>query len=123
MSEKHEKADAMKKILLMSIMAMGADVYAPKPLRDKKIEELGLEENKTVKKINDILDNVEDTDLRGRIVLSILFSHLLPSQMVNIGDGHIIAQSKKIVDFVTEKENAKYREKISAEDMLGRIFG
>lgn len=76
--------EGMSKIALMTLMASGADIVAPKELKRQAIEALELEDNSNFTGVDEDLKQVENQDEKLTIIKGIILTHLTPSQMMSL---------------------------------------
>lgn len=76
----------MSKIMLMMLMAYGADIVAPKELKRQAIEALELEDNSNFTGVDECLKQVKNQDEKLTIIKGIILTHLTPSQMISLHD-------------------------------------
>ena len=74
----------MSKILLMMLMASGADIVAPKELKRHAIKALELENNSNFTGVEECLKQVKNQDEKLTIIKGIILTHLTPSQMISL---------------------------------------
>jgi len=104
----------------MLLMSTGADIVAPKPVKEPKLKALGLIENSHFDGVDEDLKQVEDRDEKLAIIKGVIINHLTPSQMMTLHEfchGMIHA----IMDCC--HENPEYRQKLDADEALKRILG
>jgi len=118
--EKNPQIGAMRKFSLMLLMSTGADIVAPKPVKEPKLKALGLIENSHFDGVNEDLKQVEDQDEKLAIIKGAIINHLTPSQMMTLTEfchDMILA----ITDCCLE--NPEYRQKLEVNEVLKRIIG
>lgn len=75
----------MGKMMLMMLIASGADIVAPKELKRQAIEALELENNSNFTGINEYLKQVNQEE-KLTIIKGIILTHLTTSQMISLHD-------------------------------------
>lgn len=110
------KATAGKsgKILRTLIMLMGANIIAPKELRDKKLAELKVENNEPFANILIEMNNLDENE-KLTIAKAIAVSTLKSTQCVHLTE-YLREHLNDIVQYAHEHEEV--REKVSPEDLL-----
>lgn len=107
-------------VVNMLLMVMGADIVAPKPVKEPKLKALGLTENSHFNGVDEGLKQVEDRDEKLAIIKGAIINHLTPSQMLILGEFcHDTLHA--IVDCC--QENPDYRQKLTAEEVMKRTIG
>ena len=118
--EKNPQMSAMNKVALMLLMSMGADIVAPKPVKEPKLKALGLTENSHFDGVDEGLKQVEDRDEKLAIIKGAIINHLTPSQMITLHEFcHDMIHA--IVDCC--HENPEYKQELKVDEALRRIIG
>ena len=118
--EKNPQTGVLSKVILMLLMSMGADVVAPKPVKEPKLKALGLTENSHFDGVDEDLKQVEDRDEKLAIIKGAIINHLIPSQMMTLHEFcHDMIHA--IMDCC--HENPEYRQKLDTDEVLKRIIG
>lgn len=118
--EKNPQTGVLSTVALMLLMSTGADIVAPKPVKEPKLKALGLIENSHFDGVDEDLNQVEDRDEKLAIIKGAIINHLTPSQMMSLHEfchGMVHA----IMDCCLE--NPEYRQKLEADEALKRILG
>lgn len=102
------------KILRTLIMLMGANIIAPKELRDKKLAELKVEDNEPLANILIEMNNL-DEDEKLAVIKAVAISTLKSTQCVYFAE-YMREHLNDIVQYAYEHEEV--REKVSPEDLL-----
>lgn len=118
--EKNSQIGAMSKVALMLLMSMGADIVAPKPVKEPKLKALGLTENSHFDGVDEGLKQIEDRDEKLAIIKGVIINHLTPSQIMTLNEF-----CYDIVNAIVNccHENPEYRQKLEADEVLKRIIG
>lgn len=117
---KNPQIGDMSTIALALLMSMGADIIAPKPVKEPKLKALGLAENSHFDGVDENLKQVEDRDEKLAIIKGAVINHLTPSQMMALCE-FCHAMVRAIVDCC--HENPEYRQQLEADEALKRIIG
>ena len=102
------------KMLRTLILLMGANIIAPKELRDKKVAELKVENNEPLANILIEMNNLDENE-KLAVIKAVIVSTLKPSQCIDLSvytRNHL----NDIVQYAHEHEEV--REKVSPEDLL-----
>lgn len=118
--EKNPQISAMSTVALMLLMSTGADIVAPKPVKEPKLKALGLAENSHFDGVDEDLKQVEDRDEKLAIIKGAIISHLTPSQMMTLHE-FCYDMIHAIMDCC--HENPEYKQKLEADEALRRIIG
>lgn len=102
------------KMLKTLIMLMGANIIAPKELRDKKLAELKVENNEPLANILIEMNNLDENE-KLTIVKAVVISTLKPIQCVHLAE-YVRNHMNDIVQYAHKHEEV--REKVSPEDLL-----
>lgn len=102
------------KMLRTLIMLMGANIIAPKELRDKKLAELKVENNEPLANILIEMNNLDENE-KLTIVKAIVVSTIKPIQCIRLAE-YVRSHLNDIVHYAHEHEEV--REKVSPEDLL-----
>lgn len=102
------------KMLRTLIMLMGANIIAPKELRDKKLAELKVENNEQLANILIEMNNLDD-DTKLNVIKAVAVSTLKPIQCVKFAE-YLRSHLNDVVQYAHEHEEV--REKVSPEDLL-----
>lgn len=112
--------EGMSKMVLMMLMASGADIVAPKELKSQAIETLGLENNSNFTNVDEDLKQVKNQDEKLTIIKGVILTHLTPSQMISLHKvihTGITANLKYLEDHPEEKCKAP-----DPETVMKRLF-
>lgn len=112
--------EGMSKMVIMMLMASGADIVAPKELKRQAIEALELEDNSNFAGVEECLKQVKNQDEKLTIIKGIILTHLTPSQMISLHEvihTGIAANLKYLEDHPEEKEEAP-----DPETVMKRLF-
>lgn len=112
--------EGMSKIMLMMLMASGADIVAPKELKRQAIETLGLENNSNFAGVEECLKQVKNQEEKLTIIKGIILTHLTPSQMISLHEvihTGIAANLEYLKDHPEEKGEAP-----DPETVMKRLF-
>lgn len=117
--EKNSQIGALSTITLALLMSMGADIVAPKQVKESKLKALGLIENSHFDGVDGNLKQVEDRDEKLAIIKGAIISHLTPSQMMAL---HVFCHDmvQAILDYC--HENPKYRQELETDEIFKRII-
>lgn len=118
--EKNPQTGVLSTVASMLLMSMGADIVAPKPVKEPKLKALGLTENSHFDGVDESLNQVEDRDEKLAIIKGAIINHLTPSQIMTLHEfchGTIHA----ILGYCCE--NPEYRQELEADEALKRIIG
>ena len=118
--EQENRSKSMEKTLKFLLMAMGANIKAPKPLRNQVVEELELTNNPEYKKIESIFKGIEDEQLKHNIFKALLCTQFTPVEHFNLRE-ELHHATERIIDFV--REHPEYRSKTPKEEMLKEMLG
>ena len=102
------------KILSTLILLMGANIVAPKELRDKKAAELNVENNEPLANILIEMNNLDEKE-KLAVAKAIIVSTLKPVQCINLAM-YVRNHINDIVQYVHAHEEVK--EKVNPEDLL-----
>lgn len=102
------------KMLRVLTMLMGANIVAPKELRDKKLAELKVENNEPLANILIEMSNL-DEDEKLTIVKAVAVCTLKTVQCIRLAE-YVRSHLNDIVQYAHEHEEV--REKVSPEDLL-----
>ena len=112
--------EGMSKMVLMMLMASGADIVAPKELKRQAIEALELENNSNFTGVDKDLKQVKNQDEKLTIIKGIILTHLTPSQMISLQDVihiGIKANLEYLKDHPDERDKAP-----DPETIIKRLF-
>ena len=112
--------EGMSKLMLMMLMASGADIVAPKELRSQAIEALKLENNSKFASIDESLKGVKNQDEKFAIIQGIILTHLTVSQMMSMHDvihAGVAANLEYLKDHPEERGEAP-----DPEDVIKKLF-
>ena len=102
------------KMLKTLIMLMGANIIAPKELRDKKLAELKVENNEQLANILIEMNNLDD-DTKLNVIKAVAVSTLKPIQCVKFAE-YLRNHMNDIVQYAHVHEEV--REEVKPEDLL-----
>lgn len=102
------------KMLRTLIMLMGANIIAPKELRDKKLAELKVENNEPLANILIEMNNLDENE-KLTIVKAIVVSTIKPIQCIHLAE-YVRSHMNDIVQYVHAHEEVK--EEVNPEDLL-----
>ena len=102
------------KMLRTIIMLMGANIVAPKELRDKKLTELKVENNDSLANILIEMNNLDENE-KLAIAKAVAISTLKSVQCIHFSE-YLREHLNDIVQYAHEHEEV--REKASPEDLL-----
>ena len=102
------------KMLKTLIKLMGANIVAPKELRDKKLAELKVENNDSLANILIEMNNLDENE-KLTIVKAVVISTLKPIQCVHLAE-YVRNHMNDIVQYAHAHEEV--REDVSPEDLL-----
>lgn len=102
------------KMLRTLIMLMGANIIAPKELRDKKLAELKVENNEPLANILIEMNNLDENE-KLTIVKAIVISTLKPIQCVHLAE-YVRNHMNDIVQYAHAHEEV--RESVNPEDLM-----
>lgn len=105
------------KMLRTLIMLMGANIIAPKELKDKKLAELNVENNEPLANILIEMDNLDD-DEKVTVIKAIAVSTLKPIQCMYLSE-YLRNHLNDIVQYAHKHEEV--REKVNPEDLLNMV--
>ena len=118
--EQDKESRNMEKTLKFLLMAMGANIKAPKPLRNQVVEELELTNNPEYKKIESIFKGIESQQLKQNIFKALFCTQFTPVEHFDLRN-ELQDATKRILDFV--KEHPEYRSNTPKEEMLKEMLG
>jgi hypothetical protein len=102
------------KMLRALVMLMGANIVAPKELKDMKLAELKVENNEPLANILIDMNNLDENE-KLTIVKAIVVSTLKPIQCIHLAE-YVRNHMNDIVQYANVHEEVK--EKVSPEDLL-----
>lgn len=102
------------KMLRTLILLMGANIVAPKELRDKKVAELNVENNEPLANILIEMNNLDEKE-KLNVVKAVIISTLKPVQCIDLAM-YVRNHMNDIVQYVHTHEEVK--EKVNPEDLL-----
>ena len=102
------------KMLKTLIMLMGANIIAPKELRDKKLAELKVENNEPLANILIEMNNLDENE-KLTIIKAVVISTLKPIQCVHLAE-YVRNHMNDIVQYAHAHEEV--REEVKPEDLL-----
>lgn len=102
------------KMLRTLIMLMGANIVAPKELRDMKLAELKVENNEPLANILIEMNNLDENE-KLTIVKAIVVSTLKPIQCIHLAE-YVRNHMNDIVQYAHAHEEVK--EEVKPEDLL-----
>lgn len=105
------------KMLRTLVKLMGADIIAPKELRDKKLAELKVENNDALANILIEMNNLDD-DEKLTIAKAIAVSTLKSVQCIQFSE-YLREHLNDIVQYAHEHEEV--REKVTPEDLINMM--
>lgn len=105
------------KMLRTLIMLMGANIIAPKELKDKKLEELKVENNEPLANILIEMNNLDENE-KLAIAKAVAVSTLKPIQCIQFAE-YLRNHMNDIVQYAHEHEEV--REKVSPEDLINMV--
>ena len=116
--ENNQKIGIMSSMALTLLMSMGADIIAPKPVKEPMLKALGLKNNHFVG-IDECLKQVNDRDEKLSIIKGAIISHLTPSQIMTL---HEFCHDAVIAVVGFCQKNPEYRQNLGTEEILRRIM-
>jgi hypothetical protein len=102
------------KMLKTLIMLMGANIVAPKELRDMKLAELKVENNEPLANILIEMNNLDD-DTKLNVIKAVAVSTLKPIQCIEFAE-YLRNHMNDIVQYAYAHEEV--REEVKPEDLL-----
>lgn len=102
------------KMLRTLIMLMGANIVAPKELRDMKLAELKVENNEPLANILIEMNNLDENE-KVTVIKAVAISTLKPTQCIHLAE-YLRSHLNDIVQYAHEHEEV--REKVTPEDLL-----
>ena len=102
------------KMLKTLIMLMGANIIAPKELRDKKLAELKVENNEPLANILIEMNNLDENE-KLTIIKAVVISTLKPIQCVHLAE-YARNHMNDIVQYAHAHEEV--REEVKPDDLL-----
>lgn len=105
------------KALRALIMLMGANIIAPKELKDKKLAELKVENNEPLANILIEMNNLDENE-KLTIVKAIAISTLKSTQCIFLAE-YLRNHMNDIIQYAHEHEEV--REKVSPEDLINMM--
>lgn len=102
------------RMLKTLIMLMGANIVAPKELRDMKLAELKVENNEPLANILIEMNNLDENE-KLTIVKAVVISTLKPTQCIHLAEC-VRNHMNDIVQYVHAHEEVK--EEVKPEDLL-----
>ena len=102
------------KMLRTLVMLMGANIVAPKELKDKKLAELKVENNEPLANILIEMNNLDDNE-KLAIIKAVVVCTLKSAQCVHLSE-YIRSHLNDIVQYA--HEHKEVREKVNPEDLL-----
>lgn len=78
--------NGLSKVMLVILMASGADIAAPEERKRQIIKNLGLTNNSNFTGVDEDLNQVENQKEKLAIIKAIILSHLTISQMMGLHD-------------------------------------
>lgn len=115
-----DRTDALNAILLLQLAMAGADIVAPKELKEAALEGLDLQDDETIQVIEKLLEKVTDSDKKLDIIQAIILTQLTPSQMMQLHNT-IKTGAGAIIDYCAD--HPEVRKKPTLEEFKKRIFG
>lgn len=118
---KKETVEGMNMFLRVLLMSSGADIVAPKEVKDSKLEVLGLtgEEGFEYEAVAKILNNTVPYK-RVNVLKAAIATTLTPSEMMEVVDD-ARESVKSILEYT--KDHPELREKISPSSALKKMLG
>ena len=116
-----EKVEGMDMFLRMLLMSSGADIVAPKEVKDRKLESLGLtgEEGFEYEAVAKILNNIAPYK-RVNVLRAAIATTLTPSEMLKVQ--HDIRENvSSILEYT--KDHPESREKVDPTSALKKMLG
>ena len=107
-------ANKQVKMLKTLVMLMGANIVAPKELRDKKLAELKVENNEPLANILIEMNNLDENE-KLTIIKAVAISTLKPIQCIQFAE-YLRNHMNDIVQYAHAHEEV--REDVSPEDLL-----
>lgn len=111
------KTKSAGKMLRTVIMLMGANIVAPKELKDKKLAELKVENNEPFANILIEMNNLDENE-KLTIAKAIAVSTLKSTQCAHLAE-YLREHLNDIVQYAHEHEEV--REEVTPEDFLNNI--
>ena len=102
------------KMLRTIIMLMGANIVAPKELRDKKLAELKVENNEQLANILIEMNNLDENE-KLTIVKAVVISTLKPIQCIYLAE-YVRSHLNDVVQYAHAHEEV--REEVKPDDIL-----
>lgn len=102
------------KMLRTIIMLMGANIVAPKELRDKKLAELKVENNDSLTNILIEMNNLDENE-KLTVIKAVAVSTLKPVQCSHLAE-YVRNHMNDIVQYANAHEEV--RESVNPEDLL-----
>lgn len=102
------------KMLKTLIMLMGANIVAPKELRDMKLAELKVENNEQLANILIEMNNLDENE-KLTVIKAVVISTLKPIQCVHLAE-YVRNHMNDIVQYAHAHEEV--RESVNPEDLL-----
>lgn len=118
---KKETAEGMNMFLRVLLMSSGADIVAPKEVKDSKLEVLGLtgEEGFEYEAVAKILNNIVPYK-RVNVLKAAIATTLTPSEMMEVVDD-ARESIKSILEYT--KDHPESREKVDPTSALKKMLG
>ena len=102
----------------MMLVMLGADIAAPDPVKNPKLESLKVNDDFDFEKVNTVLSSV-DRSKKLTIIKGAIISQLTPLQMIGM---HNFLQ-KCVVDIMEYvRDHPEVREDVDPEEVHNRIF-
>lgn len=114
--EKKNSSEGMSKFMLLLLMSTGADIVAPKPVKNHILKALGVKSNDGFELANSALSSV-DTD-KADLIKGLIISNLTPSQMMGLHE-FIKGCVTTILEYC--KDHPEERKEIDAEEAMKRL--
>ena len=105
------------KMLRTLIMLMGANIIAPKEIRDKKLAELKVENSEPLANILIEMNNLDENE-KLAIAKAVAVSTLKPIQCIQFAE-YLRNHMNDIVQYAHEHDEV--REKVSPEDLINMV--
>ena len=114
--EKKNSSEGVSKFLLVLLMATGADIIAPKPVKNHILKTLEVKSNDGFELANSALSSV-DTD-KADIIKGLIINNLKPSQMMSL---HKFIQGCVTTILEYCQDHPEVREDVDPEGAMKRL--
>lgn len=113
---KNDSSEGMSKFMLLLLMSTGADIVAPKPVKNHILKALEVKSNDGFELANSALSSV-DTD-KTDIIKGLIINNLKPSQMMSL---HRFIQGCVTTILEYCKDHPEVREDVGPEEAMKRL--